>query len=211
MHIPDGFLSAPVAAAAYAVSAVGVGLASRKVSQRLGEKHIPLMGVMGAFIFAAQMLNFTVAGGTSGHLVGGALLAILLGPWAGLLVMSSILLVQSLLFQDGGLLALGANVFNMGVLGSLAAYYIYRAVASLLPGDRGRAVGGFISAWSSVVLGSGAAALELAVSGTSPLAVVLPAMVGVHALIGIVEGSITVAVLSFVRATRKDLLELQKI
>jgi cobalt/nickel transport system permease protein len=212
MHIPDGFLSLPVAGAASLLSAASIGLAVRQANRKLGEKHIPLMGVMGAFIFAAQMLNFPIAGGTSGHLMGAALAAILLGPWTGLLIMTSVLIIQSLLFQDGGLIALGANVLNMGVLATFVAYLVYRAVTfSLGEGRRGILSGGFVAAWLAVVAGAAATAVELALSGTSPLVIVLPAMTGVHALIGIGEGAITVTVLSFVMATRRDLLELQKV
>ena len=119
MHIPDGFVNIPVAAATYVASGGSLAYAVRRTNEELGEKQVPLMGVMGAFIFAAQMLNFPVAGGTSGHLIGGALAAILLGPWAGMLIMASVLIVQALIFQDGGLVALGANVFNMGVVACL--------------------------------------------------------------------------------------------
>ncbi|HEX78054.1 MAG TPA: energy-coupling factor ABC transporter permease [Dehalococcoidia bacterium] len=212
MHIPDGFLNVATAASTYMVSAGGVGFALKEVGRKLGEKHIPLVGVTGAFIFAAQMLNFPIVGGTSGHLLGAALAAILLGPWTGLLVMSCVLLVQSLLFQDGGLLALGANVFNMGVVGCFVGYFVYRGVASLLRYSRkGILTASFVAAWGAVMAASIFCALELAISGTSPLKVALPAMAGFHALIGIGEGAITAAVLSFVLVTRRDLLELRKI
>ena len=131
MHIPDGFLSMATVATTYAVSAGGIGNAVRMANKKLGEKHVPLMGVLAAFIFAAQMLNFPVAGGTSGHLIGAALAAILLGPWAAVLLMSCVLIAQSLIFQDGGLLALGANIFNMGIIASFGGYYLYRLLTSL--------------------------------------------------------------------------------
>jgi len=194
------------------VSAGGVGNAVRIANKKLGEKQVPLMGVLAAFIFAAQMLNFPIVGGTSGHLIGAALAAILLGPWAAVLIMSCVLIAQCLIFQDGGLLALGANIFNMGIVASFSGYYLYRLV-SLLLGDnrRGKLVGGFVAAWGSVFLAAIVCAIELAASGTSPIKVVLPAMAGFHALIGIGEGLITGAVLSFVLATRADLLQLQRI
>ena len=212
MHIPDGFLNISTVATTYVVSAGGVGNAVRVANKKLGEKQVPLMGVLAAFIFAAQMLNFPVAGGTSGHVIGAALAAILLGPWAAVLVMSCVLIAQSLIFQDGGLLALGANIFNMGIIASFAGYYGYRLLTLLL-GDnrRGKLVGSAFGAWSSVLLASIACALELALSGASPIGVVLPAMAGVHALIGIGEGLITTAVLSLVLATRADLMQLQRI
>ena len=211
MHIPDGFISIPVAAAGIAVAAGCVAYAVKETNKKVGEKQVPLMGVLAAFIFAAQMLNFPVVGGTSGHLIGAALAAVLLGPWAGVLIMTCVLAVQSLVFQDGGLFALGTNIFNMGVVASFASYYVYRGIASLFGGRRlGLLVGGGLTAWFSVVIASVFCALELAISGIVPLGVALPAMAGVHALIGIGEGLITAAVLSLVLATRADLLELQK-
>jgi len=212
MHIPDGFLNVATMATTAVVSAGGVGNAVRIANKKLGEKQVPLMGVLAAFIFAAQMLNFPIVGGTSGHLIGAALAAILLGPWAAVLIMSCVLIAQCLIFQDGGLLALGANIFNMGIVASFSGYYLYRLV-SLLLGDnrRGKLVGGFVAAWGSVFLAAIVCAIELAVSGASPIKVVLPAMAGFHALIGIGEGLITGAVLSFVLATRADLLQLQRI
>jgi len=212
MHIPDGFLNAATAATTYVVSAGGVGYGVKEANRKLGDKHVPLMGVMGAFIFAAQMLNFTVVGGTSGHLIGGALAAILLGPWAGTLIMACVLIVQCLIFQDGGITALGANIFNMGLVACFVGYYLYRAVTSLRGESKtARLVGGFVGAWSSVFMASIACAVELALSGKFPLGVALPAMGGIHALIGIGEGLITTAVLGFVMATRSDLLELAKV
>jgi cobalt/nickel transport system permease protein len=209
MHIPDGFISTGTAAATWLASAGSVGYAVRRVNRELNERQIPLMGVTAAFVFAAQMMNFTVAGGTSGHLLGGALVAILLGPWAGMLVLTSVLAVQALLFQDGGLLALGANVFNMAVVGVLVAWVVYTTLRRLL-GDRTWAtmVSGFAAAWLSVFVASLVAAAELAISGTSPWLVALPAMGLVHALIGIGEGLITVGVLAFLRVARPDLLVL---
>ena len=211
MHIPDGFLNAATVATTCAVSAGGIGGAVRIVGKKLGEKQVPLMGILAAFIFAAQMLNFPVAGGTSGHVIGAALAAILLGPWAALLIMSCVLIAQSLIFQDGGLLALGANIFNMGIVASFSAYYAYKLVTWLAGASRrGTLIGGFVAAWLSVFLASIFCAIELAVSGSSPFGVVLPAMAGVHALIGIGEGLITGAVLVLVLATRADLLQLKR-
>jgi cobalt/nickel transport system permease protein len=210
MHIPDGFVNIPVAAATYVASGGSLAYAVRRTNEELGEKQVPLMGIMGAFIFAAQMLNFPVAGGTSGHLIGGALATILLGPWAGMLIMTSVLVVQALIFQDGGLVALGANVFNMGVVACLVGHYAFIWLKRLLgEGTQGVVISGFVAAWTSVVAAAIACALELALSGTSALAVALPAMTLVHILIGIGEGLITVAVLVFLAATRRDLLQLR--
>ncbi|MDP3062371.1 MAG: energy-coupling factor ABC transporter permease [Chloroflexota bacterium] len=209
LHAPDGFFSLPVAVAGYVVSGAVVALAARLAGRRLQERTVPLMGVMAAFVFAAQMLNFPIAGGTSGHLIGGALLAVLLGPWAAVLVMTAVVGLQALIFQDGGLVVLGVNVFNMGVLTTLGGYAAYRGVRVVLgSGRRGLLVGGFAAAWLSVVAAAVAAAFELSLSGTSPLMVALPAMAGVHALIGLAEGAITVAALSFILSVRRDLLGL---
>jgi cobalt/nickel transport system permease protein len=211
MHIPDGFLNTATSVATWVASTGGVGYAVRRVRQELGERQVPLMGVTAAFIFAAQMMNFAVIGGTSGHLLGGALATILLGPWTGMLVLTSVLIVQALLFQDGGLLALGANVFNMAIVGVLLAWAVYAGLRRLLDGKTwATMVTGFAAAWLSVMVASLVAAAELAMSGASPWGVVVPAMGAVHALIGIGEGLITVAVLAFLRATRPDLLTLRQ-
>ena len=208
LHIPDGLLSLGVALVCWMLAVVGVGLSLRRSGKTMGERQAPLMGVLAAFIFAAQMLNFTVAGGTSGHLIGGALAAILLGPWAGILTMTTVVAIQALLFQDGGLLVMGANILNMGIISTLVAYGVYRGAAALARGRRwGLFVGGFAAAWVSVVVSAVATAVQLAFSDTSPLGLALPAMAGVHALIGIGEGLITVGALSFVAAARRDLLE----
>jgi cobalt/nickel transport system permease protein len=207
MHIPDGFLSPGVYFLCWAIAVVSVGLALRRTGKEMGERQIPLMGVLAAFIFAAQMLNFPVAGGTSGHLIGGALAAILLGPWAAMLVMTAVVGLQALLFQDGGLLVMGANILNMAVIAPVVAFAAYSAIKRLLRDERaGTLIGGFAAAWLSVVLSAAATALELALSGTSDLGVALPAMIGVHMLIGIGEGLITAGALAFVMATRPELV-----
>jgi len=207
MHIPDGFLNVGTVASTAVVSAGGVANAIRVTGKQLQEKQVPLMGVLAAFIFAAQMLNFPIAGGTSGHFMGAALAAIFLGPWAGLLIMACVLIAQCLIFQDGGLLALGANIFNMGIIGSFVGYYVYRLFTSLFKGRWGRIAGSFSGAWAAIVLASVACAVELAVSGASPIGVVLPAMAGIHALIGIIEGLLTVVVVEAVAVARPDLLK----
>jgi cobalt/nickel transport system permease protein len=206
VHIPDGFLSTPVWVAAGAVSAAAVALSAARLGKNMEEKQVPLMGVVGAFIFAAQMVNFPIASGTSGHLGGGVLAALLLGPWAGTLIMTAILVVQALLFQDGGITALGANVLNMGILSCLLGFVLFRLLRRLLAGTRGALISAFITAWLMVVLSASLAAVQIALSGTIPLRLVLPAMAGVHALIGIVEGLITTAALAFLLRVRKDLV-----
>jgi cobalt/nickel transport system permease protein len=210
MHIPDGFLSFPMAAVMWLVTIAVLALAVQRTNRTLDEKAIPLMGVMAAFIFAAQMFNFQVIGGTSGHLLGGVLAAILLGPWAGSLVMACVIAVQALVFQDGGLVALGANIFNMGIIGTIGGYAIYRIIARVLGGeDRARIPAAGVAAWMAVVLAAAAVSFELAISGTTPLEVTLPVMLGVHVLIGIGEAFITMAALAFIQATRPDLLHLR--
>ena len=210
LHAPDGFFSVPVAALMWAIAVVVVAVSVRRVGDTFDERTVPLMGVTAAFIFAAQMINFPVVGGTSGHLLGAVLAAVLLGPWAGTLVMTSVIAVQSLLFQDGGLLAMGANIVNMGLIGTIGGYAIYRAVARVLGGEeRGRLPAAAIAAWSAVMLGAAATSLELAGSGTTTLAVVLPAMLGTHALIGIGEALITVGALALIARARPDLLRLR--
>lgn len=211
MHIPDGFLSVAVALFMWAVSLAVLGYALKRVNRDLGERQAPLMGVLAAAIFAGQMLNFTVAGGTSGHLLGATLATIVLGPWAALLVMTCVVGVQALIFQDGGLLALGANIFNMGIVGVLVSYFAYRTIRKLA-GERswGTFAGGFGAAWLSVFVAALATALELALSGTSPANVAVPAMAAIHALIGIGEGLITVGALAFLRAARPELLHRQE-
>lgn len=205
LHIPDGFLSVPVSAIWWVFTIACVALAVRRV-EGLSERQVPLMGVMAAFIFAAQMLNFPVPGGTSGHLLGGALAALLLGPWAGMLVMACVVALQALLFQDGGLLALGANSFNMGIATAFAGSLIGTGLLRLFGGKPwGLMVAGFVAAWSSLMVAALLTSVQLVLSGLAP-AVVFPPMLVVHALIGIGEGLITVAALSFVVATRPDLV-----
>jgi cobalt/nickel transport system permease protein len=207
MHIPDGFLSNEVAAAAAvpAIAAVAVGL--RKATTELDEKRVPLLGVTAAFIFAVQMLNFPVAGGTSGHLLGAALAAILLGPWLACVVMAVVLTAQAFIFADGGITALGANILNMGVIGALFVGFGMIWALKLLPPGRGCYLGATaVASWLAVMLGALATSVELGLSDTIPLSTVLPAMLGVHSLIGIGEAVITVAAVSAVLATRPDLL-----
>ncbi len=207
MHIPDGLVSAPINIAT-AVVAMGVGAAAVVRARRtLGEKKVPILGVSAAFVFAAQMLNFPVAAGTSGHFLGALLVALLLGPLNGFLVMAVVLVIQSLLFADGGLTALGTNIFNMGIVGGLGGYGLFRLLTLTLPRRRGVFVAAAaVSAWFSVVLAASVCAVELALSGTSPLALALPAMAGVHVLIGIGEGIISAVVVSLMLGVRPDLV-----
>ena len=204
LHIPDGFLSLVISIICWVITVLTLSIAISRTNESLGEKQVPLMGIMAAFTFAAQMINFPVAGGTSGHLLGGALAAIVLGPWAGMLVMTAVIAVQALLIQDGGLLVMGANILNMGLITAAIGYGLYRGV---LGGSRSTklAVAG-VAAWLSVMAGALATALQLWLSGTSNLQTVVLAMLGVHAVIGIGEALITVAALGFILRTRPDLL-----
>lgn len=207
MHIPDNFLSLPVSLVFWIVTVACVALALRRTEQRFDDRQTPLMGVMAACIFAAQMLNFPVVGGTSGHLMGGALAAIVLGPSAGILVMTCVVALQALLFQDGGIVVMGVNILNMGVLTAVVGAVVFYAIRTVA-GRRPWAIvaAGFGAAWLSVVVAALATSLQLAASGTAAAQIVVPAMLGVHALIGIGEGLITAAALSFLIATRPDLL-----
>jgi cobalt/nickel transport system permease protein len=202
VHIPDGFLDPEVAATAGVVAAGTVGYALRRADRELDERAVPLLGVTGAFVFAAQMLNFPVAGGTSGHFLGAALAAVLLGPWLACVVMAVVISAQALVFADGGLSALGANILNMGVLGALVVGALAAPLARVLSFRAAVA----ITAWLAVMVGALATSVELAISGTVPFGTVLPAMLGVHALIGVGEAVITVAAVSAVLSSRRDLV-----
>jgi cobalt/nickel transport system permease protein len=209
MHIPDGFLSPGVAVVAGLLAAAAVAYGLRVANVELDDARVPLLGVVAAFIFAAQMLNFPVAGGTSGHFLGATLAAVLLGPWIACLVMSVVLVVQCFAFADGGVSALGANILNMGVLGALLAGYLVVAAQKVLPHTRAAFLGSVgVIAWLAVMSGAAATSFELAISDTIPLATVLPAMLGVHALIGIGEAIVTVAAVAAILASRPDLVAL---
>jgi len=207
VHIPDGFLSHGLNAATFVISTGACAYGVKRVNRSFGEREVPLMGVTAAFVFAAQMINFPVAGGTSGHFLGAVFSSVLLGPWASLIVMTIVLVVQCLGFADGGLTAIGSNIFNMGVMGALGGYGVFITLYVLLRKSRkGFFIALAISSWFSIMLGASAAAIELAISGTSPLKVALPAMAGTHALIGIGEAIITTTAVSLILKTRPDLV-----
>ena len=178
----------------------------RRLRTTLPPRSVPLMGLTAAFVFAAQMLNFPIAAGTSGHLLGAVLAAVLLGPSAAVLVMTSVLLVQSLLFADGGILALGANILNLALIAPVTGYGIYRAVRTMLSGDRGMLAAAAFAGWGATVIAAIACAAELAWSGTAPWAAAFPAMTSVHMIIGLAEGLITALVLAALAKARPDLL-----
>jgi cobalt/nickel transport system permease protein len=204
MHIPDNFLSITVSLVCWMITIVTLGVAIARTNKSLGERQVPLMGVMAAFIFAAQMINFPVLGGTSGHLLGGVLAAITLGPWAGMLVMTAVIAVQGLLFQDGGLVVMGANILNMGLLTSAIGYGLYRSVIGSNRTIKLAVVG--VAAWLSVMAGALSTALQIWLSGNAEVRVIVPAMLFVHAFIGLGEAFITVAAVLFIMRTRPDLL-----
>ncbi|NLI48305.1 MAG: energy-coupling factor ABC transporter permease [Acidobacteria bacterium] len=205
MHIPYGLLSAEVSVVTGALAAPAVGFALWRVRRRYEERTVALMGMLGAYVFAAQMINFPVAAGTSGHLLGAALAAFLLGPAPAMLILGTVLLVQALLFQDGAITALGANALNMAVLGPLTAWGIWTGWRRLL-GGRLAMAGRAVAAVASIVVPAAACAVEIAVSGLYPLTVALGAMAGVHTVIGVAEAAITVVILRFLAAARPDLL-----
>lgn len=209
LHAPDGFLEPRVAVATAVISVAVMAVALRVAARELGDRQVPLAGVAAAFVFAAQMFNFPVASGTTGHLLGGALAAILLGPWVGSLVVAIVVLVQALVFADGGLTALGYNVLNMAIVPAFGGWAIYRLVRRILPANSGGVVGATaIAAGSSVVLASIAFSIEWLFGATAPVPfdTVFGAMVGVHTLIGIGEAVISAMVVSAVLAARPDLV-----
>jgi cobalt/nickel transport system permease protein len=197
-----------VALVLWVATAVVIGIALRRIGQRgpAAASQTILMGLSGAFIFAAQMFNFPVAAGTSGHLLGGVLAGFLLGPWAGSVVMATVIGIQALLFQDGGLLALGANIFNMGVIGTLGGTLVARGIAATL-GNARRAtlLGVGVAAWLSVMAAAGFTTLQLGLSGTTDISIGLPAMLGTHALIGLGEALISVSAISFIAVSAPEI------
>lgn len=209
MHVPDGFIDVPTSAAAGAIAAAGIAVSLRGARRELDDRTAPMAGLVAAFVFAAQMINFPVAAGTSGHLLGGVLAAVLVGPYTGALCIAVVLLVQGLFFADGGLTALGVNITNMAVIGVGIGYLIFLALVKVLPKTRASVVG---SAAVAAFLSVPGAALGFtafyAIGATSavPLGTVLSAMVGVHVLIGLGEAAITAATIASVIAVRPDLV-----
>jgi cobalt/nickel transport system permease protein len=209
MHVPDGFLDAPTSLATAGVAAVAVAIALRGARREVDDRIAPLAGLVATFVFATQMLNFPVAGGTSGHLMGGALAAVLVGPYTGLLCLTVVLAVQSLLFADGGITALGTNVVLMGVVTVVAGYVAFRGVQLLLPRRLSMvAPAAAIGALVSVVLSAATFVGLYAVGGAVPIPLdtLLAAMVGVHTLIGVGEAVITFLVVASIVSVRPDLV-----
>ncbi|WP_346168191.1 energy-coupling factor ABC transporter permease, partial [Streptomyces javensis] len=209
MHVPDGFIDAPVSVATGVVAAGAVAVSLRGARRELDERTAPLAGLVAAFIFAVQMLNFPVAAGTSGHLLGGALAAILVGPYTGVLCVSVVLLMQGVLFADGGLTALGVNITDMALVTTVVAYALFRAIVKLAPHRRRTVtVASFVAALISVPAAAVAFTAIYALGGTADVAIgkVFAAMVGVHVLIGIGEAAITALTVGAVVAVRPDLV-----
>ncbi|MFZ9701954.1 MAG: energy-coupling factor ABC transporter permease [Candidatus Nanopelagicales bacterium] len=209
MHIPDGFIDIPTSIAFTAVSTAAVGVALKQAKNELSEKTAPLAGLTAVFIFAVQMLNFPVAAGTSGHLLGGALAAVLVGPWVATLALTIVLLLQALLFADGGLTALGLNVFNISILAVWIAYFIFVALKKVLPKTKTSLIASSaIAALISVPASAFGFWVQYAIGGnaTFPLETVLTAMISTHILIGIGEAIITVLTVSAIMASRSDLV-----
>ncbi len=207
MHLPDGFLDAPTALVSAGAAVAGVGLALRQV-RSLRPRQMPMLGLAAAFVFAAQMLNFPVAGGTSGHLLGGVLTAVLLGPSAAIIVITCVLMVQCFMFSDGGLLALGANVFNMGMVNVCGGYFVFRMLKRAMRMDETRATvfAAAFAAWCGTVLASVSCAGQIALSRTAPWALVFPAMANIHMLIGLGEGLATGLIVLAVLRRRPELV-----
>jgi cobalt/nickel transport system permease protein len=205
MHIPDGFLDLRTAVTAAALAGAGLAFALRDVRRRLPTRRVPLIGLAAAFVFAAQMINFPVAAGTSGHLIGAALVTVLLGPGPAVVAMTAVLLLQSLMFADGGITALGANVLNLAVIAPAVAALVYALVRRLSgPGERSMLVAAGCAAWCSTLAAALACAAQLAASGIVPWTTVLPAMGAVHLVIGLAEAVITMLVLAVVLRARPD-------
>ncbi len=206
MHIPEGSLSTTIWVGAWFISCHAIGFSFKKTLHCLPGKMVFLMGVVSAFIFAVGMLNFPVLAGASGHLLGAVLAAVLLGPYAGAVVITAVLLAQCLIFQDGGLTTLGANILNMSVVGSLAGYWVYNILRKNIGGKIGILIGSAVASGLTVVAAASFAAFELALSDSVPLKVVLPSMVFVHMFIGIGEAAVTTLVISFILQARPDLI-----
>jgi cobalt/nickel transport system permease protein len=206
MHIPDGFVDLKTAVATGVLSAGGLAGAIYGVKRYFKARVIAMMGVMSALIFALQMINFTIPGGTSGHLLGGALAAIVLGPHAGAIVIAVVLIVQALIFMDGGIVALGSNIFNMAIIGVYVSFAIYWLLQRISKKRWVFFSAVAIASWISVIIASLFAALELGISGTYAMGITIKAMLGVHAVIGLGEAAITLAVIVFVYRIRPELI-----
>ncbi len=203
MHIPDGFLDLWICALMYVISAAVIGYSAVKLKGTLESKQVPLIGVVAAGIFAAQMLNWPIPGGTSAHLVGGAIAGILLGPYAGCLSMASVLTIQCLVFGDGGITALGANIFNMGIVDVFVGYAVFKALRNF-----NQDVATFLAGWLGIWLAAIACGIEIGVSSIFKyeIGVTVPTMGIWHGILGIVEGIITMLVIRYIALRQPDII-----
>jgi cobalt/nickel transport system permease protein len=212
MHIGDGIMAPPIWALGYIIAIPIMAYATKKTGNTLGNTQIPILGVLAAGIFVAQMLNFPIGGGTTGHLVGAALASILLGPYAAVVILTIVLIVQAFLFGDGGVTALGLNLLNMAIISSFTAYAIYVIGKTITPGRAGMYVTIFAAAWASIVISAIMCGIELGASAALspeygiPLRIAVPAMAITHVFIGIGEGIVTVLVVTYIATVRPDII-----
>ncbi|MEW5759762.1 MAG: energy-coupling factor ABC transporter permease [Candidatus Thermoplasmatota archaeon] len=213
MHVPDGLMAPQILILGWVIAIVFIIVATKILNKRIEEKKIPLMAMLAAGIFVAQMLNFPIGGGTTGHLVGCALATILLGPYAGIMIITTILIIQCFLFGDGGVTALGLNILNMAIIGSFTFWYVYK----LFP-ERYRNIGIGVASWFAVFFSAGACAIELAMSHSLtngiygiPAYISIPAMLGYHTIIGIGEGIITTGIIVYLAHSAPEILKMEKI
>jgi cobalt/nickel transport system permease protein len=213
VHVPDGFIDAPTSVATGVIAAAGIAVCLRGARRELDERTAPMAGLVASFVFAAQMLNFPVAAGTSGHLLGGALAAVLVGPYTGALCVAVVLMIQALFFADGGLTALGTNIIDMSLVTTVVAFVVVTLVLAILPKTKSSVVAAsFVAALVSVPVSAVVFTVIYAVGGTAsvPIGTVLAAMVGVHVFIGVGEAVITAATVASVLAVRPDLVHAAK-
>jgi cobalt/nickel transport system permease protein len=212
MHIGDGIMAPPIWVLGYIIAIPVVAYATKKTGNTLGNTQIPILGVLAAGIFVAQMLNFPVGGGTTGHLVGAALAAVLLGPYAAVVILTIVLIVQAFLFGDGGVTALGLNIVNMAILSSFVAYAVYAFGKTITSRKAGTYITIFIAAWTSIVLSAAMCGIELGISAALspeygiPLIIAVPTMAITYMFIGIGEGIVTVLVVVYIAAVRPDII-----
>ena len=211
LHAPDGFFSIAVSSASWGLALAFVFAALRVTGRSLNERMVPALGVFAAFIFAAQIFNFPIAGGTSAHLLGAALASIVLGLWAAVVIMTAVVIMQALMFQDGGLVVMGANLLNIAIFPTVVAYLAFTSARALVKSQTGILVLAGIAAWFSVEAGALGVAIGLSLSGTSPFFVTAPVMLGVNALVGICEGVVTAGAIALVLNAKRELLTIGRV
>ncbi len=207
MHIPEGMLNQTTTIGSWIASVPFLAYSISVVRRKMSDSRLVLMAVLASLIFALQMLNFPVAGGTSGHFAGGAAAAIILGPWAAILILTTVLIIQAFMFADGGVLALGANMLNIAVIAPLVGWGVYSLVTRVRSSRGGRMVGSFVAAWAATVTAAAGAGILLWLSGRAPFAISVGSMTFWHSLIGIGEGLITATLIGYILSVRPDILE----